>query len=72
MERVSMFLNLADDPTMACLAAPRAGLTAAEYLAFEQDYHVLGHPDRYDQLRDCTPRDATARNEVPARKGYPG
>ncbi|MDP6580857.1 MAG: V-type ATP synthase subunit B [Vicinamibacterales bacterium] len=72
MERVSMFLNLADDPTMACLAAPRAGLTAAEHLAFEQDYHVLVILTDMTNYATALREIATARDEVPARKGYPG
>jgi V/A-type H+-transporting ATPase subunit B len=72
MQRVVMFLNLADDPPLSRLAAPRAGLTAAEFLAFEAGYHmlvILSDMTRYaDALREV----ATARNEVPARKGYPG
>ncbi len=72
MERVSMFLNLADDPPMARLAAPRAGLTAAEYLAFEQDYHVLVILTDMTNYASALREIATARDEVPARKGYPG
>ena len=72
MERVSMFLNLADDPPMARLAAPRAGLTAAEYLAFEKDYHVLVILTDMTHYADALREISTARNEVPARKGYPG
>ena len=72
MERVAMFLNLADDPPMARLAAPRAGLTAAEYLAFEKDYHVLVILTDMTHYADALREISTARNEVPARKGYPG
>ena len=72
MERVSMFLNLADDPPMARLAAPRAGLTAAEYLAFEKDYHVLVILTDMTHYADALREISTARDEVPARKGYPG
>jgi V/A-type H+-transporting ATPase subunit B len=72
MERVSMFLNLADDPAMVRLAAPRAGLTAAEFLAFEKQYHVLVILTDMTNYADALREIATARNEVPARKGYPG
>lgn len=40
-EHTVVFLNLADDPTIERLLTPRFALTAAEYLAFEHDYHVL-------------------------------
>ena len=71
-ERVSMFLNLADDPPMTRLAAPRAGLTAAEYLAFEKDYHVLAILTDMTNYADALREVAAAREEIPARKGYPG
>ena len=72
LERVVMFLNLADDPPGARLAAPRAGLTAAEYLAFEQGYHVLVILTDMTNYADALREISTAREEVPARKGYPG
>lgn len=72
MERVVLFLNLADDPPVARLAAPRAGLTAAEYLAFDKGYHVLVILTDMTNYADALREIATARNEVPARKGYPG
>lgn len=72
MERASMFLNLADDPPMARLAAPRVGLTAAEHLAFDHDYHVLVILTDMTNYASALREIATARDEVPARKGYPG
>jgi len=72
MERVALFLNLADDPPVSRLAAPRAGLTAAEYLAFDKGYHVLVILTDMTHYADALREIATARNEVPARKGYPG
>lgn len=72
MERVSMFLNLADDPPMSRLAAPRTGLTAAEFLAFDRGYHVLVILTDMSNYADALREIATARDEVPARKGYPG
>ena len=72
LERVAMFLNLADDPPVARLAAPRAGLTAAEYLAFEHGYHVLVILTDMTNYADALREISTAREEVPARKGYPG
>ncbi|MBI3462210.1 MAG: V-type ATP synthase subunit B [Planctomycetes bacterium] len=72
MEGVTLFLNLADDPAVARLAAPRAGLTAAEYLAFHKGYHVLVILTDMTNYADALREISTARGEVPARKGYPG
>lgn len=72
MERVSLYLSLADEPPILRLAAPRAGLTAAEFLAFELGYHVLAILVDMTNYADALREVATARNEVPARKGYPG
>ena len=67
-----VFLNLADDPTIERLLTPRFALTAAEYLAFEQDYHVLvilmDMTNYCEALREI----AMAREEIPGRRGYPG
>jgi V/A-type H+-transporting ATPase subunit B len=72
MERVALYLSLADEPPILRLAAPRAGLTAAEFLAFEQGYHVLVILIDMANYADALREVATARDEVPARKGYPG
>jgi V/A-type H+-transporting ATPase subunit B len=72
MERVVMFLNLADDSCVSRLTAPRAGLTAAEFLAFERGFHVLVILTDMTNYADALREIATARSEVPARKGYPG
>jgi V/A-type H+-transporting ATPase subunit B len=72
LERAALFLNLADDPPVARLAAPRAGLTAAEFLAFERGYHVLAILTDMTHYADALREVSSARDEVPARKGYPG
>lgn len=41
LEKVVLFLNLADQPAVERLITPRMALTAAEYLAYEYDYHLL-------------------------------
>jgi V-type H+-transporting ATPase subunit B len=41
MERVTLFLNLANDPTIERIITPRLALTFAEYLAYEKGKHVL-------------------------------
>jgi V/A-type H+-transporting ATPase subunit B len=72
LSKVSMFLSLADDPSIERLITPRCALTAAEYLAFECDMHVLvvliDMTNYCESLREVS----TIRGEVPSRKGYPG
>jgi V/A-type H+-transporting ATPase subunit B len=72
MERIVMFLNLADDPAIERIITPRMALTAAEYLAFEQGLHVL--VIRTDMTNYCESirEISAAREEVPGRRGYPG
>ena len=70
--RSVLFLNLADDPVIERIAAPRAALTAAEYLAFEMDMHVLVILTDMTNYCDALREIAAARKEVPGRRGYPG
>ena len=72
MERTVFFLNLADDPTVERLLTPRAALTAAEYLAFEHDRHVLVIMTDMTNYAEALREVSTAREEVPGRRGYPG
>ncbi|MBW7885601.1 MAG: V-type ATP synthase subunit B [Caldilineaceae bacterium] len=72
MERTILFLNLADDPTVERLLTPRAALTAAEYLAFEHDRHVLVIMTDMTNYAEALREIGTAREEVPGRRGYPG
>lgn len=72
LERVVMYVNLADDPIVERVITPRAALTAAEYLAFEENMHIL--VIMTDMISYCEAlRELSAlREEVPSRKGYPG
>ena len=72
LERVVFFLNLADDPTIERLLTPKAALTIAEYLAFEQDLHVLVILTDMTNYCEALREISTAREEVPGRRGYPG
>jgi len=72
MDRVVMFLNLADDPVMERIITPRCALTAAEYLAFECDMHVLVIMTDITSYCEALREISSAREEVPSRKGYPG
>ncbi len=72
LERIVMFVNLADDPTIERIITPRIALTTAEYLAFENDMQVLviltDMTNYCESLREIS----AAREEVPGRRGYPG
>lgn len=72
LDRAVLFLNLADDPTVERLLTPRLALTTAEYLAFEQDMHVLAIVTDMLNYAEALREVATAREEVPGRRGYPG
>ncbi|RKZ22906.1 V-type ATP synthase subunit B [bacterium] len=72
LERVVMFLNLADDPAIERIATPRAALTAAEYLAFDKDIHVLVILTDMTNYCEALREISAARKEVPGRRGYPG
>ncbi len=72
LNNVAMFLNLADDPTVERLIAPRVALTVAEYLAFEEGMHVLVILTDMTNYCEALREVATSKGEVPSRKGYPG
>ncbi len=72
LRNVVMFLNLADEPAIERLILPRAALTAAEYLAFDLDLHVLVVMTDMTHYAEALREVATAKGDVPARKGYPG
>ncbi len=70
--RTVLFMNLADDPTIERLLTPRVALTAAEYLAFDQGRHVLVILTDMTNYCEALREVATAREEIPGRRGYPG
>ena len=72
LERTTMFLNLADDPTIERIILPRMALTAAEYLAFDLDMQVLVILTDMTNYAEALREIAAAREEVPGRRGYPG
>jgi len=72
MERVCLFLNLANDPTIERIITPRLALTTAEYLAYERDMHVLVILTDMSSYADALREVSAAREEVPGRRGYPG
>ncbi|NOZ30757.1 MAG: ATP synthase subunit B [Crenarchaeota archaeon] len=72
LNRVAMFVNLADEPAMIRLVTPRAALTLAEYLAYERDMHVLVILTDMTNYAEALREISAAREEVPGRQGYPG
>lgn len=72
LERVVAFINLADDPAIERIITPRMALTAAEYLAFEHDMHILVITTDLTNYCEALREIAAARSEVPGRRGYPG
>ena len=72
IDRTVLFVNLANDPAVERIATPRMALTAAEYLAFEKDMHVLVILTDITNYADALREVSAARKEVPGRRGYPG
>ena len=72
IERAVLFMNLANDPAVERIATPRMALTAAEYLAFEKDMHVLVILTDITNYAEALREVSAARKEVPGRRGYPG
>jgi len=72
LERIVMFLNLADDPAVERIITPRLALTTAEYFAYEKDLHVLVIFTDVTNYANALREISAARNEVPGRRGYPG
>jgi len=72
LKRAVVFLNLADDPAIERLVTPRLALTAAEYLAYEHDMHVLVIMTDMTNYCEALRQIGAAREEVPGRRGYPG
>lgn len=72
IDRTVMFINLANDPAVERLATPRMALTAAEYLAFEKEMHVLVILTDITNYADSLREVSAAKKEVPGRRGYPG
>lgn len=72
MGKVTLFLNLANDPTIERIVTPRLALTTAEYLAYECGMHVLVILTDMSSYADALREVSAAREEVPGRRGYPG
>ncbi len=72
IEHSILFINLADDPAIERISTPRIALTAAEYLAYEKDMHVLVILTDMTNYAEALREISAARKEVPGRRGYPG
>ncbi|WP_265445693.1 V-type ATP synthase subunit B [Acetivibrio straminisolvens] len=72
IDRTVLFINLANDPAIERISTPRMALTAAEYLAFEKDMHVLVIITDITNYAEALREVSAARKEVPGRRGYPG
>jgi V-type H+-transporting ATPase subunit B len=72
MDRVVLFMNLADDPTIERIITPRLALTTAEFLAYEEEMHVLTILTDMSSYANALREISAAREEVPGRRGYPG
>ena len=72
MDRVVMFVNLANDPIIERILTPRCALTVAEYLAFEHDMHILVILTDITSYCEALREFSSSKGEIPGRKGYPG
>jgi V/A-type H+-transporting ATPase subunit B len=72
LDRVVMFLNLANDPVVERIVTPRCALTAAEYLAYERGMHVLVILTDMTSYAEALREISSSKGEIPSRKGYPG
>ncbi|MCI9490973.1 V-type ATP synthase subunit B [Lachnospiraceae bacterium 48-42] len=72
IDRTVLFINLANNPAVERISTPRMALTAAEYLAFEKDMHVLVILTDITNYADALREISAAKKEVPGRRGYPG
>lgn len=69
--RVVMYLNMASDPIIERILAPRCALTAAEYLAFRHGYHVLVIMTDMTSYCEALREFSSSKGEIPSRKGFP-
>lgn len=72
IERVVMFLNLANDSVAERIITPRLALTAAEYLAYEKNMHILVILTDMTSYAEALREISSSKGEIPSRKGYPG
>jgi len=71
-ERTVAFINTASDPVLERISTPKLALTAAEYLAWEQNMHVLVILSDMTNYCEALRELSAMREEIPSRRGYPG
>ena len=71
-DHVAMFLNMANDPVVERLITPKVALTVAEYLAFEENMHILVILTDMTSFAEAMREVSSSKGEIPSRKGYPG
>lgn len=72
IKKVTMFVNLSNDPIIERILTPRCALTVAEYLAFEQDMHILVILTDMTAYAEALREFSSSKGEIPGRKGFPG
>jgi len=72
LQKVTMFLNLSNDPIIERILTPRCALTAAEYLAFERGMHILVIMTDMTSYAEALREFSSSKGEIPGRKGFPG
>lgn len=72
LERVVMFMNLSNDPIIERILTPRCALTAAEYLAYQHNMHILVILTDMTSYAEALREFSSSKGEIPGRKGYPG
>lgn len=72
LDRAVMFINLASDPVVERIVTPRCALTAAEYLAYEKNMHVIVILTDMTSYAEALREISSSKGEIPSRKGYPG
>ena len=69
LEKVALFLSLADDPSIERIITPRTALTLAEHLAFDRDMHVLVIMADMSNYCESLREISTIRGEIRREKG---
>ena len=72
MDKVVMFINLSDDPIVERITTPKCALSAAEYLAYKHDMHILVILTDMTSYCEALREFSSSKGEIPGRKGYPG
>lgn len=71
LSRCVMYINMASDPIIERILAPRCAMTAAEYLAYELGYQVLVVMTDMTSYCEALREFSSSKGEIPSRKGYP-